>query len=297
MAIANSAGRFFPGARILLHANKQTRQRIFLLVRRNDTDPFPAPVRGVVGPYPIEKIVRHSKKTAVMSEQHDSNTNAFGHYAGTVKVLLADDHELVRAGIRALLEKIDDVAVVGEVGDGREVLEFLGREAPDVLLLDISMPRLNGMETLARIAREYPTVRVIVLSVHQNSEYLWQAINAGAAGYLLKRASATELGRAIKNVVQGHFYLSSELSSFARHLAAMPAAMRNKPLDTLTERQREILQLIAEGETTKGIALLLKISCKTVEYHRAQLMERLNIFDLPGLVRFAMRTGVIAEGA
>jgi DNA-binding NarL/FixJ family response regulator len=134
------------------------------------------------------------------------------------------------------------------------------------------------------------------LSVHQNSEYLWRVIHAGAAGYLLKRASAAELGRAIKTVRQGRFYLSSELAPFARHLAAMPAVMRNKPLDSLTERQREILQLIAEGETTKGIALLLKISCKTVEYHRAQLMERLNIFDLPGLVRFAMRAGVIAEG-
>ena len=231
-----------------------------------------------------------------MFERHDSVTNGFGQCAGTVKLLLADDHELVRAGIRALLEKVDDVTVVGEVGDGHEVLEFLEREEPNVLLLDISMPRLNGMETLARIAREHPAVRVIVLSVHQNSEYLWQSINAGAAGYLLKRASAAELGRAIKTVTQGRFYLSSELASFARQLAAMPAALRNKPLDSLTERQREVLQLIAEGETTKGIALLLKISCKTVEYHRAQLMERLNIFDLPGLVRFAMRSGVIAEG-
>src|SRR5712672_2390817 len=125
--------------------------------------------------------------------------------AGTIRVLLADDHELVRAGIRALLEKIEAVIVAGEVGDGHEVLEFLGREEPDVLLLDISMPRLNGMETLARIGKEYPSLRVIVLSVHQNSEYLWQAINAGTAGYLLKRAGAAELGRAIKSVTQGRF--------------------------------------------------------------------------------------------
>ena len=232
-----------------------------------------------------------------MFEPRDVSRNTFSRCSGTIRVLLADDHHLVRAGVRALLEKIDDVTVIGDVGDGREVLEFLGRDEPDILLLDISMPRLNGMETLARIAKDFPSVRVIVLSVHQNSEYLWQAINAGAAGYLLKRASAAELGRAIKATVQGKFYLSSELSALAHQLALMPAALRNKPLDSLTERQREILQLIAEGETTKGIAYLLKISCKTVEYHRAQLMERLNIFDLPGLVRFAMRSGVIAEGA
>jgi len=231
-----------------------------------------------------------------MFEGRDLGRNTFGR-PGNVRVLLADDHDLVRAGIRALVEKIGGVAVSGEVGDGREVLAFLSREIPDVLLMDISMPRLNGIETLARIAKEYPSVRVIVLSVHQNNEYLWQAFNGGAAGYLLKRAGAAELGDAIKSVMQGRFYLSSKLSSFANQLDVMPTTMRDKPLDLLTERQREVLQLIAEGETTKGIALLLKISCKTVEYHRAQLMERLNIFDLAGLVRFAMRTGVITEGA
>jgi DNA-binding NarL/FixJ family response regulator len=166
------------------------------------------------------------------------------------------------------------------------------------VLLDISMPRLNGMEALGRISKEFPCVRVMVLSVHQNSEYLWQAINAGAAGYLLKRASANELERALETILQGRFYLSSELAPLAKQLPMLPTAgLLGKALDQLTDRQREILQLIAEGETTKGIALLLKISCKTVEYHRAQLMERLNIFDLAGLVRFAMRTGVIAEGA
>jgi NarL family two-component system response regulator LiaR len=233
-----------------------------------------------------------------MFKRLDSEAKTLVRSAGTVRVLLADDHELVRAGVRALLEKIENVVIAGEAGDGHEVLEFLSRDEPDVLLLDISMPRLNGVETLGRIGKEFPSVRVIVLSVHQNSEYLWQAINAGAAGYLLKRASTDELGRAIATIMQGRFYLSSELAPLARQLPTAPlAGLRNKPLESLTERQREILQLIAEGETTKGIAFLLKISCKTVEYHRAQLMERLNIFDLAGLVRFAMRTGVIAEGA
>jgi DNA-binding NarL/FixJ family response regulator len=232
-----------------------------------------------------------------MFNRQDPSLKTANRSAGTIRVLLADDHELVRAGVRALLEKVEYVRVAGEVGDGHEVLEFLRREAPEVLLLDISMPRLNGMEALGRITREFPSVRVIVLSVHQNSEYLWQAINAGAAGYLLKRASADELERALEAILQGRFYLSSELAPLAKQLPMLPTGLRNKPLEGLTERQREILQLIAEGETTKGIALLLKISCKTVEYHRAQLMERLNIFDLAGLVRFAMRTGVIAEGA
>jgi len=232
-----------------------------------------------------------------MFKRLTTDAQAQARSAGTIRVLLADDHELVRAGVRALLEKIENVMVAGEAGDGHEVLEFLARDEPDVLLMDISMPRLNGMETLGRIGKEYASVRVIVLSVHQNSEYLWQAINAGAAGYLLKRASATELEHAIGAVMQGRFYLSSELAPLARQLPTVPlAGLRNKPLEGLTDRQREVLQLIAEGETTKGIALLLKISCKTVEYHRAQLMERLNIFDLAGLVRFAMRTGVIAEG-
>ena len=233
-----------------------------------------------------------------MFKRLDSDVKTMVRSPGIIRVLLADDHELVRAGIRALLEKVEYVTIAGEAGDGHEVLEFLQKDEPDVLLLDISMPRLNGMETLGRIAKEFPSVRVIVLSVHQNSEYLWQAINAGAAGYLLKRASTDELERAIATIMQGRFYLSSELAPLARQLPTVPlAGLRNKPLEGLTERQREILQLIAEGETTKGIALLLKISCKTVEYHRAQLMERLNIFDLAGLVRFALRTGVIADGA
>jgi DNA-binding NarL/FixJ family response regulator len=231
-----------------------------------------------------------------MLQRHAGNLKLTNRSAETVRVLLADDHHLVRAGIRALLEKMDGVTVAGEAADGHEVLEFLDQQEPDVLLLDISMPRLNGMETLARIAKDFPAVRVIVVSMHRNTEYLWRAINAGAAGYLLKQASAAELGTAITTVKQGRFYLSTELAPLARQLPLLPACSRKRPLEQLTSRQREILQLIAEGETTKGIAMLLKISAKTVEYHRAQLMERLNIFDLPGLVRFAMRAGVVADG-
>ncbi len=210
--------------------------------------------------------------------------------------MLADDHDLVRAGIRALVETIPGVIVAGEARDGREVLQRVRASEPDVLLLDISMPGLNGMETLSRLQKECSRVRVIVVSMHHSSEYVWQAMNSGASGYLLKRGRVAELEPAIRAVAQGKSYLSPEVSERLRKdLPLRPGHVANKPLDRLTPRQREILQLLAEGETTKGIALILKLSNKTVEYHRAKLMECLNIFDIPGLVRFAMRTGVIAE--
>jgi len=210
--------------------------------------------------------------------------------------MLADDHHLVRAGIRALVEKIPGVTVTGEAGDGRQVLELIRTSEPDLLLLDLSMPGLNGMETLVRLQKDFPNVRVIVLSMHQSSEYVWEAMNSGAAGYLLKRGGVADLEPAIRSVIAGKTYLSQEISERLRKELPLRAShLSKRPVDRLTPRQREILQLLAEGETTKGIAITLNLSNKTVEYHRAKLMECLNIFDIPGLVRFAMRTGVIAE--
>jgi DNA-binding NarL/FixJ family response regulator len=215
--------------------------------------------------------------------------------AKSSRVLLADDHTLVRAGIRALLEAVPEVEVTGEASDGREVLDLIKTQSPDVLLMDISMPGLNGLQALARITRDYPNVRVIILSMHHNDEYVLQALKSGAAGYLLKRAATTELAAAIKTVAGGEIYLSREISSrFLKKFPLEQIARCRSPLDLLTPRQREILQLLAEGQTTKAIALVLKVSAKTVEYHRATLMARLNIFDIPGLVRFALRTGLIA---
>jgi DNA-binding NarL/FixJ family response regulator len=214
----------------------------------------------------------------------------------STRVLLADDHTLVRAGIRALLEKLPGVEVAGEAGDGREVIDLIQTNQPDVVLMDISMPGLNGLQALARITKDFPLVRVIILSMHPNDEYVLQALKSGASGYLLKRAATAELPVALKSVVGGEIYLSREISGqFLKKFPLQQIARSTSPLEQLTPRQREILQLLAEGQTTKAIGSILKLSDKTVEYHRAKLMEGLRIFDIPGLVRFAMRTGLISQ--
>jgi DNA-binding NarL/FixJ family response regulator len=213
----------------------------------------------------------------------------------TIRVLLADDHTLVRAGIRALLEKLPGVEVAGEASDGREVIGLIEAHQPDVVLMDISMPGLSGLQALARITRDFPHVRVIILSMHPNDEYVLQALKSGASGYLLKRAATAELAAALKSVVGGEIYLSREITGqFLKKFPLQQIARSITPLEQLTSRQREILQLLAEGQTTKAIASILKVSDKTVEYHRAKMMEALKIFDIPGLVRFAMRTGLIS---
>jgi len=214
----------------------------------------------------------------------------------TVRVLLADDHPIVRAGIRAELEKVPGLEFVGEATDGRQALDLVASQKPNLVFMDISMPNLNGLEATTRITRDFPEVKVIILSRHDNEEYFWHALKAGAAGYLLKRAAMTELGAAVQRVSAGEIYLSRDISD--RLLKKFPLhqiAHKKTPLDLLTDRQREILQLIAEGQTTIGIGLVLKISPKTVEYHRAQLMDRLKIHDIPGLVRFALRSGLISN--
>jgi DNA-binding NarL/FixJ family response regulator len=213
-----------------------------------------------------------------------------------ITILLADDHPIVRAGIRAELEKLPDVQIVAEASDGREALELIKTHQPRLVFMDISMRGLNGLEATARITREFSQTRVIILSMHQSEEYFWQALKAGAAGYLLKRAATAELAGAMQQVLGGEIYLSRDISNrLLKKLPLHQLAHQKSPLEKLTDRQREILQLIAEGQTTKAIALILKVSPKTVEYHRAKLMERLNIFDIPGLVRFALQSGLISQ--
>ena len=213
-----------------------------------------------------------------------------------IRVILADDHTLVRAGIRALLEKLPGVEVMGEASDGREVLNLVKLHRPDVVLMDIAMPGLNGLEAAARMAKEFPDVRVIILSMHHNEEYVWRALKAGAAGYLLKKAATTELETALQRVAHGEIYLSREISTrLPKNFLLDGIANRKSPLEQLTGRQREILQLIAEGQNTKGIAEILKVSPKTVEYHRMKLMGCLNVHDIPGLVRFALRVGLLPQ--
>lgn len=212
------------------------------------------------------------------------------------RVLLADNHPIVRAGIRSALEKIEGVEVVGEANDGREAVELVHEVKPQVVFMDITMPVLNGLDATERISKAAPNVRVIILSRHENEEYFWGALKRGASGYLLKRAALAELEAAITRVAGGEIYLSKDISAqLLRRFPSQQSALAKTPLEQLTERQREILQLIAEGQTTKAIALILKVSPKTVEYHRMKLMERLNIHDIPGLVRFALRQKLITE--
>jgi DNA-binding NarL/FixJ family response regulator len=209
-------------------------------------------------------------------------------------ILLADNHTLVRAGIRALLEQIPNVVVVGEAADGREAIKMVEQHRPNLVLMDITMPVMNGLEATVRIVKDFPQTRVVMLSVHTDEEYVLQALRAGAAGYLLKDSGRAELEIAVAAVARNETYLSPAVS---RHVVGdyvrRTGSGTEGRLETLTPRQREILQLIAEGKSTKEIASILDVSVKTVETHRAQLMERLDIHDVAGLVRYAIRTGIV----
>lgn len=219
------------------------------------------------------------------------NTRQYGQMT-PIRVLIADDHALVRAGIRALVEKIDDVVVVGEAGKGSEALDLLRQLKPNLMLLDITMPDGGGFEVLDQVTKKHPEVRVIVLTVHEAGEYAIRALREGAAGFLPKSAASTELEQAIQTVVRGEIYISPETSQKTLLEIGRGTTKRDQ-LATLSPRQREVLRLIAEGRTTKQIAQVLEISVKTVETHRAQLMERLGIHDVAGLVRYAIIVGLI----
>lgn len=211
-----------------------------------------------------------------------------------IRIVLADDHNLVRAGLRALLEALPDVEVVAETADGREALAAIADKRPDVAILDIAMPGLNGLEAAARVARESPGTKVVIVSMHSGESYVAQALAAGVAGYVLKDACADELPVLLRSVMRGETYLSPAISKqLVDALRQRMAGGAGASPDPLTARQREILQLLAEGKSAKEIAHLLGLSVKTVETHRAQIMERLDIHDLPGLVRYAIRSGLI----
>ena len=209
-----------------------------------------------------------------------------------IRVLIADDHALVRAGIRALVERLKGVTVVGEAGKGSEAIELVGQQQPNLILLDITMPDGSGFDVLEYVVKHFPAIRIIVLTVHEAGEYAIRALREGAAGFLPKSAASTELEQAIHAVMKGEVYISPETSRKTLIEYGKGVSKRDL-LATLSPRQREVLQLIAEGRTTKQIAQLLDISVKTVETHRAQLMERLNIHDVAGLVRYAIIVGLI----
>lgn len=213
-----------------------------------------------------------------------------------IRVLLADDHALLRAGLRALLQQFERVEVVAEANNGREALQLVEQHRPDVVLMDIMMPELNGLEATARAVGKFPNTRVVILSMTAGQEFVLQALQAGAAGYLLKNVEPEELERAIRAVAAGEVHLCSAISKQVVELClARGGATAGRA--ALTPRQRDVLQLIAEGGTTKGIAKKLGISVKTAESYRAELMDALDIRDVAGLTRYAIRTGVITPDA
>jgi DNA-binding NarL/FixJ family response regulator len=216
-----------------------------------------------------------------------------------VRIALADDHTLVRTGLRLLLETMPDMIVVGEAADGEEALSLIESTSPDVVLMDLAMPGLSGLDAVRRGAARFPGTRLIVLSMHAEEAYVQEALGAGAAGYLLKGADRTELEHALRVVAEGRIYLSPAICGAVVAGLGRPVEPRApiSPLEALTARQREVLTLVAGGHSTKQVAALLGLSAKTVEAHRGAIMDRLGIRDLAGLVRLAVREGLVGSGA
>lgn len=216
-----------------------------------------------------------------------------------IRVIIVDDHDLVRAGFISLLKNLSGIQIIAEAGEGYEALRLIKENKPDVVLLDIAMPGLNGLEVADRIRKEFPEVRVIILSMYVNEEYVLQAMRVGAAGYLMKDSKSEELELAIKTVASGKTYLSSPVSKkviedyIKQPLKTGSIANRNGVYERLTPRQREVVQLITEGYTTKEIAKKLNLSVKTIDAHRTQIMERLDIHDIASLVRYAIQMGIV----
>jgi DNA-binding NarL/FixJ family response regulator len=211
-----------------------------------------------------------------------------------IRVMLADDHTLFRAGLRALLRALDDIEVVAEGADGREALRLIAAHRPDVALMDIMMPELNGLDAAARVARAFPRTRVVIVSMNADEDSVLKALRAGAAGYLVKSADPAELELAIRATARGETFLSSVVSEHLVAACVKRLDSERTSLERLTQRQREVLQLVAEGHTTKEIATKLGIGVKTAETYRGELMRALGIHDVATLTRYAIRTGLIS---
>jgi DNA-binding NarL/FixJ family response regulator len=217
--------------------------------------------------------------------------------SGAIRVVLVDDHTILREGVRALLAEENDIVVVGEADDGREALDVVERLAPDVVVMDMVMPRMGGLEATREIRERHPAVRVLILSMYDDDEYVQQIIQAGASGYVLKRVAAGELVRAIREVHKGSSFLQPTIAAkliedYVRRVRGDVAA-EGQEVDPLTDRERQVLTLIAEGHTNQAIADLLHLSKKTVESHRANIMRKLGLHDVTELVKYALRRGLI----
>jgi two-component system, NarL family, response regulator NreC len=207
-----------------------------------------------------------------------------------IRILLADDHAVVRQGFRLILGAQPDMEIVGEAGNGREAVELAEKLHPDVAVMDVAMPELNGIEATRRIAEAAPRTRVLALSMHKDSVYVREILRAGARGYLLKDQIDSDLLAAVRAVARGEGYLSpavsdAVLNDYRKHVS--------EPIDLLTSREREVLQMIAEGKTNKEIATVLALSVYTVDAHRGRIMEKLNLHSVNELVRFAVRNGLV----
>jgi two-component system response regulator NreC len=212
-----------------------------------------------------------------------------------VKLLVADDHKIFRQGIKKLLEEEPDLQVVGEAADGREAVKKATELKPDVILMDIAMANLNGLEATKQIKKVLPSVKVIVVTMHKNEEYILQSFQAGASGFILKEGAVEELVSAIRSIHQDKSFLSPTISKtlIDAYLRKMETGKTETPFDLLTDREREVLQLIAEGYTNREVAKSLFISVKTVEAHRAHIMQKLNIHDIAKLVKYAIQKGLV----
>ena len=213
----------------------------------------------------------------------------------TARVLVADDHTLLRAGLIKLIETLNDVEVVGQAKDGLEALALAASCLPNLVLLDIAMPGMSGLEVCAQLVKSYPGIRVLMLSMHREPQYVRRALQSGAAGYLLKDSAPDELAQAIRSVIDGKTYLSAVLAqNLLSDMVTQLHPQSTTPEISLTSRQREVLKLVAEGSSTKRIAIQLNLSVKTVDTHRTNLMNQLGIHDRAGLVRYAIRNGIVS---
>jgi DNA-binding NarL/FixJ family response regulator len=209
-------------------------------------------------------------------------------------ILLADDHTLIRRGIRNLICNNPALEVIGEVGDGEELLEFLETTQPELLILDISMPKLTGIEAVSRVKKKYPKIKILMLTMHKNKQYFYHAMSAGADGYLMKEDSDEELLLAIKRIQDGKSYLSPFLSQdFADDVISAYRNNRSSPFETLTNREREVLNLVVDGHTSKVMADMLCLSPRTVDHHRANLLRKFDMKNSVDLVNFAIRNGFV----
>lgn len=212
-----------------------------------------------------------------------------------IKILLVDDHQIVRDGLRALLEKQEDLQIVGEADNGRTAVELALELAPDVVIMDVTMPDLNGIEATRMILKASARCKIIALSMHSDKRFVTRALKAGALGYLLKDCAFDELAKAIETVLKNRIYLSPEINeAVVKEYLEKTEKSEQPAYSILTDRERQIVQLIAEGKTTKEIAFILKISVKTVETHRQRAMDKLNIDSIAGLTKFAIREGLVS---